>query len=192
MRLSHRLSQVVIGPIGASAILAAGCARQPAAHKLIEVPTGGEPVLTTAERQHPPAIFKVQSGSGGVARASFDQAVGQPQPLKALDQWTGQDAAADALGRIGAAAVPALADALQSSDPDTRLKAVEVLGRMGPNAQAAVPELTRLLDDPDERIRKAAARTIGQIGPAAQQAVPALVRTLLEPSQPALTAVPHP
>ena len=36
-----------------------------------------------------------------------------------------------------------------------RLKAVEVLARMGPDAREAVPDLVTLLDDPDDRIRKA-------------------------------------
>ena len=102
--------------------------------------------------------------------------------VKPLAQWTEQDVAADALGRIGAAAVPALIEGLRSPDPAVRLKAVEVLGRMGPDAQDAVPDLVRLLDDPDEAIRKAATRTLGRIGPPAQEAVPALVRTLLQPT----------
>jgi HEAT repeat protein len=62
-----------------------------------------------------------------------------------------------------------------------RLKAAEVLARMGTDAQPAAAELTRLLDDPDERIRKAAARALGMIGPAAADAVPALMRSLTQP-----------
>ncbi|HEX5103979.1 MAG TPA: HEAT repeat domain-containing protein, partial [Pirellulaceae bacterium] len=75
---------------------------------------------------------------------------------------------------------------------DVRLKAVEVLARMGSDANPAVPDLVALLDDPDERIRKAATRTLGRIGPEAAPAVPALMRSLLqpEPSLPALQPVP--
>jgi hypothetical protein len=102
--------------------------------------------------------------------------------VKPLAEWTEQDVAADALGRIGAAAVPALIEGLRSPDPAVRLKAVEVLGRMGPDAKDAVPDLVRLLDDPEEPIRRAATRTLGRIGPPAQEAVPALVRTLLQPT----------
>ena len=65
-------------------------------------------------------------------------------------------------------------------DPTVRLKAVEVLGRMGDDAAAAVPDLVKLLDDPDADVRKAAARTIGRIGPAAKAAVPALMQKLFE------------
>jgi hypothetical protein len=105
-----------------------------------------------------------------------------------LDAWTEQQAAADALGRIGPPAVPPLVAALESSDPQTRLRAAEVLARMGSDAKDAVPALTRLLDDPDEEIRKAATRALGQIGPAAEEAVPALVRALLESDSPVVPA----
>jgi hypothetical protein len=100
--------------------------------------------------------------------------------LLPLEAWTEQQAAADALGRIGPPAVPPLVAALESSDPQTRLRAAEVLARMGSDAKDAAPALTRLLDDPDEQIRKAATRALGRIGPAAEEAVPALVRALLE------------
>jgi HEAT repeat protein len=100
--------------------------------------------------------------------------------LRPLEEWTEQQAAADALGRIGPPAVPQLVAALESSDSTSRLRAAEVLARMGSDAQDAVPALTRLLDDPDEQIRKAAARTLGRIGPAAEEAVPALMRALLD------------
>jgi hypothetical protein len=100
--------------------------------------------------------------------------------LKPLDKWTEQEAAADALGRIGTAAVPELIAALRSNDAEARLQATQVLARMGSDAKEAVPDLIRLLDDPDERIRKAATRTLGRIGPAAAEAVPALMKSLLE------------
>jgi len=143
-------------------------------------------VLTTAERQHPPAIVKAAPSL--VTRASYEQSINQPRSPKPLDQWSEQDAAANALGRIGAAGRPrARRSPSVVRMPDMRLKATEVLGRMGTDAKAAVSDLTRLLDDTDERVRRAATRTIGQIGPDAQQAVPALVAALFEspsPSQP--------
>lgn len=109
---------------------------------------------------------------GSVVAAGFS--------LEPQGAWTEQQAAADALGRIGPPAVPPLVAALDSSDPETRLRAAEVLARMGSDAKDAVPALTRLLDDPHEPIRKAATRALGRIGPAAEEAVPALVRALLE------------
>ena len=101
--------------------------------------------------------------------------------IKPFEQWTEQQAAADALGRIGAAAVPHLIQALRSRDPLVRKQAAEVLARMGSDAREAVPDLIRLLDDEDESIRKAAARTLGRIGPDAAEAIPALMRNLQQP-----------
>ncbi|HMC10421.1 MAG TPA: HEAT repeat domain-containing protein [Pirellulaceae bacterium] len=167
----------------ALAFAAPSCSRMmPGPTKEVQVAEGGPPVLTTAELA---AREKASSQIPGlVSQASFMQPLEALQPLKPFEQWTERDAATDALGRIGAAAVPSLVDALHHPDPAVRLKAVEVLGRMGADAQAAVPELVKLLDDPDLGVRKATARTLGRIGPAAKDAVPALMRTLFQPPQP--------
>jgi hypothetical protein len=158
-----------------------GCSQQsPGPKKEVKVPAGGEPVLTTSERA---AIEAHTYPTSAVARASFEepQPIVEPRALKPLEQWTEQEAAADALGRIGAAAVPSLVEALANPDPATRQKAVAVLGRMGPEAAAAVPDLIKLLSDPDPEVRKVTARTLGQIGPAAKDAVPSLMQSLLQP-----------
>jgi hypothetical protein len=136
----------------------------------------------------PEVVFTSVPAPSAVAQASYVEPVA-PSDLprvKPFSQWTEEDTAADALGRIGPAAVPALAEALKSEDADVRLKAVQVLARMGSDAKEAVPDLVVLLDDPDERIRKAATRTLGRIGPEAAPAVPALMRSLLqaEPTPP--------
>ncbi len=101
--------------------------------------------------------------------------------VKPSKEWSEQELAADALGRIGPVAVPALREALANKEPDVRLQATEVLARMGPDAKEAVPDLIRLLDDPDDRVRRAATRTLGRIGPDASPAVPGLMRSLLTP-----------
>jgi hypothetical protein len=122
------------------------------------------------------------AGPGAVPpRAIFDFTASPAEyNLKPLERWTEQEAAAEALGRIGPAAVPQLVATLRSEDPEARLQATQVLARMGSDAKEAVPDLVRLLDDPDERIRKAATRTLGRIGPDAAEAVPALMKSLLE------------
>jgi hypothetical protein len=154
-----------------------GCGRPAPPARKVEVPGGGKPVLTAAERPANP------SKTGEVAPVSFEE----PQPLaisvtvKPLAEWTEQETSMDALGRIGAPAVPALVQVLENGDGATRLKVVETLGRMGEDAKEAVPALIRLLDDADPDVRKAATRSLGRIGPAASDAVPALVRRLLEP-----------
>jgi HEAT repeat protein len=159
----------------------AGCGKTPVVPaKSISVDAGEKPVLTSVERRD--RTLSRQPQTDGVTRASFEQPIIEPEPIKPLAAWTEQEAAAEALGRIGAAAVPALVESLQNPDAAVRLKAIEVLGRMGADAKDAVPHLIRLLDDPDLNVRKAAARTLGRIGPAAQQAVPSLMKTLLEPA----------
>jgi hypothetical protein len=160
----------------ATCALAAGCGTRF---------TGPTKEIRTPE----PAVFytSVQT-TGEVAQASYARPITPTEVprLRPLAEWTEKDMAADALGRIGPPAVPALRQALQSTDPEVRLNAVQVLARMGPDAKDAVPDLVALLDDPDERIRKAAARTLGRIGPESAPAVPALMRSLLqaEPAPP--------
>jgi HEAT repeat protein len=120
--------------------------------------------------------------SAAPPRAIFDYNVAPAEySLKPLEKWTEQEAAADALGRIGPSAVPQLIEALRSRDSEARLQAAQVLARMGSDAKEAVPDLVRLLEDPDERIRKAATRTLGRIGPDAAEAVPVLMQKLLKP-----------
>jgi len=173
MRLTPLIAVIVLAA-------AAGCSKdQLGPTKEVQVPDGGPPVYTSAERAAKEAaeIRRPQA----VARASFEQPIDEPPRVRPADEWTEQETAADALGRIGAAAVPALVQQLSSPDAAVRLKAVEVLSRIGPEAESASPQLIPLLDDPDPAVRKAAARTLGQIGPAAKDAVPALMRTLLQP-----------
>ena len=154
--------------------------------KTITVPEGDKPILTSVQRPvGEPAPPEPQTPRPPLARpvapAVYEQPIAEPELIKPLAAWTDQEAAADALGRIGAAAVPALVETLQNPSAAARLKGVEVLGRMGADARDAVPQLVRLLDDPDPAVRKAAARTLGRIGPAAHEAVPALMKSLLEP-----------
>lgn len=106
--------------------------------------------------------------------------VTQEYQLRPFEEWSEQEAAAEALGRIGPPAVPQLIEALHSDDAETRLVAAQTLARMGTDARDAVPNLIPLLEDPDERIRKAAMRALGRVGPAASDAVPALMKSLLE------------
>jgi hypothetical protein len=104
--------------------------------------------------------------------------------LKPYDQWTEQEAAADALGRIGAPAIPYLQQALRTGDSQAKRQAAEVLARMGSDASPAVNDLVALLDDPDPEVRKTAVRTLGRIGPEAAAAIPALMQSLIH-QQPA-------
>lgn len=71
--------------------------------------------------------------------------------------------AATALGKIGPAAVPALADALGDEDHSVRGLAARALGEIGPKAVEAVPALDVLRDDPNRDVRGAVREAIAQI-----------------------------
>lgn len=92
-----------------------------------------------------------------------------------------RSSAADALGRIGPAAVarvPSLMQALKDERESVRSDAAGALGKIGPAAMAAVPALIQALKDERSYIRAAAAYALGQIGPNARTAVPALIEAL--------------
>ena len=98
-------------------------------------------------------------------------------------EWNVHQTAADSLGRIGVAAVPALVRSLTNPDPMRRAEAAWMLGKIGPEAKQAVPALVQALSDPLPSVQKAAARALGQIGPEAADAVEALIR-LVEQTEP--------
>lgn len=62
-----------------------------------------------------------------------------------------------------------------------RSGAIDLLGRMGPNAKAAVPALIQALEDKRMPERGEAARSLGWIGPEAKAAIPALKSSLQDP-----------
>jgi hypothetical protein len=99
--------------------------------------------------------------------------------FRRYDQWTEAETAAHALGRLGAAAAAEVTALLADPDPAVRLRAAEILARIGPEAATAVDPLVRILEqDPDPGVRKAAAFALGQMGPEASPAVPALMELL--------------
>jgi hypothetical protein len=167
---------------------------------------GDTPPKKNAEQQkvtiNPAALTRVQdvgsassSGSGGIPIAK-DAARGVeiespsllperilrresgPLAWPPFPAWGLKETSADALARIGAGAVPALAEALGDSSAQVRLQAARALARIGPDAAAAVPALTSALSDLDPLVRQNAARALGQIGPAAHDAVPSLMQAL--------------
>jgi len=83
-------------------------------------------------------------------------------------------AATWALGKIGPAAVPRLAEFLKDKDTDVCSAAAAALGEIGPAAKDAVAVLVEVAKNKDTRVRRAVAETLGKIGPAANDAVPVL------------------
>ena len=119
--------------------------------------------------------------SGCNSSSSIDIAKLPPPVNVALPSTAGeatQIAAADALGRIGGPAVPALADALSNTDAVVRLQACRALAYMGARASPAVPQLVERLYDSEEAVRTQAAGALGQIGEEARPAVPQLMEML--------------
>src|SRR5262249_50294106 len=98
------------------------------------------------------------SGCGGSSSMDLAQL---PAPVNvALPSTAGeptQIAAADALGRIGGPAVPALAGALSDPNAVVRLQACKALAYMGARASPAVPDLVQRLYDSEEAVRMQAA-----------------------------------
>lgn len=69
-----------------------------------------------------------------------------------------------ALSLTGAPAVPTLIDALQTTDDAVRATAAFALADMGKTAEEAMPALTRAAQDPDEWVRRHATEGLGLIG----------------------------
>ncbi|HEX5270138.1 MAG TPA: HEAT repeat domain-containing protein [Gemmataceae bacterium] len=88
--------------------------------------------------------------------------------------------AAATVASVGKPAVRPLIDLLGSPDPQTRERAVDVLGALGATAAPAVPRLIELTCDPDERVLRNAVWALKQIGPAAGVAVPRLIEMMSE------------
>ena len=89
---------------------------------------------------------------------------------------------AEALVRLGPAAVPALTDALGDPSHAVQAAAATALGQIGPPAAPAVEKLGGLLTEPkspDERAAvRAAVVALGEIGPGAAPAIPNVVRVV--------------
>jgi HEAT repeat protein len=72
--------------------------------------------------------------------------------------------AADDLAASGKAAVPEIAEALESDKALTRAAAAYALNKIGPDAAAATPKLLEVLKDDDELVRALATSTLAQVG----------------------------
>ena len=90
----------------------------------------------------------------------------------------------------GGAAVPVLAQLLQSGKVEARWRAADLLGQMGADARDAAPALVQALSDADPHVCAVAATALAAIGPAGPEAVPPL-RDLLgsDNAVPALRAL---
>lgn len=94
----------------------------------------------------------------------------------------GQRYALGVLQKLGSAAEPAVAglvDALTDADDAVRLKAIELLGTIGPPARSrAWSPLAALLQDADPALRTAAAAALAKLGPPGRDAIGKLLSLL--------------
>jgi HEAT repeat protein len=73
-------------------------------------------------------------------------------------------AAPDALGKIGAPAVPALIEILERGDRSCKWSAADALAEMGEPARAALPALQKVANHPDDIVQNAAKKAIQKLG----------------------------
>ncbi len=96
--------------------------------------------------------------------------------------------AIDALASLGEQVAPRAAKALE--EPEFRVAAARVLGRLGPQAKEATPALVKSLDADDPEFRREVIFTLSRIGPAAAEAAPALTKLIESQEEPtALSAM---
>ena len=94
-----------------------------------------------------------------VAEGAVDKLV---EKLRSADDAGARNAAAEALARIGAPAVPELSRCLKDPDIDLRKFAADILGEIA--APSSVLPLVDALTDPDPNVHAAAAEALGKIG----------------------------
>lgn len=122
-----------------------------------------------------PGGFEAAEALGRVAAENADLAV--PALVEALGSSNADisRSAARSLARLGSTVLPRLADAASSSPVNVRRNAIEAYAWMGP---AGASGLIEALSDTAPLVRRAAARGLGRLGPEVAAAEPALLRAV--------------
>jgi HEAT repeat protein len=81
-------------------------------------------------------------------------------------------------GEMERADVADLIKSLGDADAAVRMKAIDALGRIGPDAKQAAPALLPFLGDPSAEMRGRAVVALGEIGPDAKESIPGLIKAL--------------
>ena len=97
---------------------------------------------------------------------------------KKLAPLSVEEAADDALRKIGPPTVHILIQMLKNKDESVRKAAVEALENIGAEANTAIAPFTELLTDNNEEVRAAAAFVLGKMGSEAKTAIPTLTMLL--------------
>jgi HEAT repeat protein len=90
--------------------------------------------------------------------------------------------AAEALGKMGPEAIPALIKALQNNQYFARRMSALALGEIG--GADVVPALIKALQDDDRSVRVISVQALGKIGADAKEAIPALTKALQDKHYP--------
>jgi len=101
------------------------------------------------------------------------------------DNFHVREAATNRLAEIGRPAVPALREALRSSDAEVRQRAQRILEGILTSVEFAIDGLK----DKHAESRKEAAETLEKLGPAAKEALPALIEALKDKDEEVREAV---
>jgi HEAT repeat protein len=141
------------------------------------------PALLAALKDSDPHVRAVVAKSlgGVVPKESCGEAV---EALAAMLKDGSEPAAARAISRFGAngaAALPALLEAMKDPDSTVRWEAGRAVGKIGAAAKSAVPALVEQMKDEVSLVREHAAEALGDIGPEAKDGVPALIAILKDP-----------
>ena len=91
--------------------------------------------------------------------------------------------ASEALGRIGAPALPVLQRYLQHSDPQVRGYAAQAIARMGKQARPALSTLVAAPSDPDHAVRMALCDSLEAMNADTASYVPQLIQLLASDSR---------
>ena len=139
--------------------------------------------LSAALAQTPDELIQRLKDPDAKTRRLAAEALGKKKDVAAIpglvellnDKDRGvQEAAEEALQRIGPKAAPALAEALSAQEASGRYATMRLLKRMGADAREALPALVAALEHKDIGLRISAAIALGSLGSNGKTALPAL------------------
>ncbi len=117
-----------------------------------------------------------QQAANGVAHTEVDTLIGNLDSANERERLN----AAYRLGRVGAAAVPALKQALHSRSDAIREYAGYALSLIG---EPAIPTLIDAIQGTDDSVQASATFALADMGKTAEEALPVLVRAAQDPSE---------
>jgi HEAT repeat protein len=161
-----------------------GSLRELAAEALALVGPGAAeavPALMRAARDPDERLRRKSVQALGAMGAAAEIAIPVLAEALVLDESLAvRDAAAEALSRVGVAALPALVHFLADEDPETRRRAALALGKMGRSARTAASALQSALKDKNPEVGVEAAHALWKITSDPDLVIPQLVALLTD------------